>query len=226
MTIISNLWEAVLSDLVNSPKQADLSLAAFAEALASNSAAPGGGAATALAGALAAALAAMVARLTLDRPRYAGVAAEMARVCEQADALRTQLLGLVDADSQAYAALMAAYALPKGTAAQDAGRASAIQAALRAATAVPLATAEACMTALTLAAHAAEQGNRNAAGDAAVAALLAHAGLIGAARNVRLNLRGIVDAAYREETAARAADLAAAGDNALAAALRAADARA
>lgn len=217
--------EAALNLIDDTPQLTELSVGAFTEALAGASAAPGGGAATALAGALGAALTSMVARLTLGRPRYAGVEDEMARICAEADPLRTRLLDLLEADSQAYMALMAVYRLPGDTPDQAATRAAALQATLRDAIAVPLATAEACLEALGLAARAAAHGNPNASGDAAVAALLAHAGLAGATRNVRLNLRGIEDAVYRDETAARAADLMAAGDDALAAALRAADGR-
>ncbi len=214
-----------MSDHGESSQLADRSLAAFMEALAGNTATPGGGAATALAGALSAALAAMIARLTMGRPRYVAVEAEMARVCERADVLRSRLLALADADSQAYAAVMAAHRLPKETAAQAAARDAASQAALCEATAVPLATAEACAEALTLATQVAASGNRNAAGDAAVAALLAHAGLVGAARNARLNLRGLTDTRYRAEVDARSAAILVTGDAALTAALQAADER-
>lgn len=215
-----------MNTLDNTQPLADLSVGAFTEALAGASAAPGGGAATALAGALGAALAAMVARLTLGRPRYVGVEGALAGVCAEAEQLRARLLDLLEADSQAYTALLAAYRLPKDTPDQAATRAAAIQTALRAATAVPLATAEACLAALGLAAQAAAHGNRNAAGDAAVAALLAHAGLVGAARNARLNQRGLHDAAYRTEVSAQAAKLLAAGDETLRTALNAADSRA
>ena len=204
----------------------DLSLAAFTDALAGDSAAPGGGAATALAGALAAALTAMVTRLTLGRPRYTAVEAEMHRLCQQADALRARLLDLADADSRAYTAVMAAYRLPKGSGEEEATRARAIQASLHDATTVPLTTAEACAEALALAAQAAAQGNRNARVDAAVAALLAHAGLAGAARNVRVNLCELGDAAYREEAVTRVEAALAAGEIALTAAPHAADERA
>lgn len=211
-----------MEDTTTAMQLTGLSLTAFTDALAAGTAAPGGGAATALAGALGAALVGMVGRLTMDRPRYAEVAAEMARICRQADALRERLLGLMDADSRAYAGLMAAYGLPKGNADAEARRAHARQAALREATAVPLATAAACAEALALAAQAAALGNRNATGDAVAAALLAHAGLTGAAHNVRINLRGIADLTFREQALARIDDLLAAGATALAATLRAA----
>ena len=174
----------------------DLSLRAFTERLASADPAPGGGSAAAAAGALAAGLAAMVARLTIGRAKYADHQDEMARVLAQAERLRGQLLALVDADTAAYQNVMEAYRLPKGDAEQTAARKSAIQEALLHAADIPLAAAEAAVQVLNLAASAAQRGNKNAASDAAVAALLAHAALHGAARNVRINLEMIDDKTF------------------------------
>ncbi len=75
-----------------------------------------------------------------------------------------------------------------------------------------------------LAGQVAAHGNRNAASDAAVAALLAHAGLRGAARNVRINLDSLKDETFRAHAADRTAALLSAGDVALERALAAADA--
>jgi formiminotetrahydrofolate cyclodeaminase len=60
---------------------------------------------------------------------------------------------------------------------------------------------------LNIAALAAERGNPNAASDAAVAGLLAHAALLGAARNVRVNLRQIKDAPFCSAADARLSGL-------------------
>jgi formiminotetrahydrofolate cyclodeaminase len=171
----------------------DLSIRAFSERLASADPAPGGGSASAVAGALAAALAAMVARLTIGREKYAAHWDEMERVLAQAERLRGQMLALVDADTAAYRNVMEAYRLPKGDAERQAARKSAVQEALLHAADIPLAAAEAAVQILNLAALAAQHGNKNAASDASVAALLAHAALHGAARNVRINLQQIDD---------------------------------
>lgn len=205
------------------PQLVDLTLVQFADALGSAEVAPGGGSASALAGALGAALAMMVAGLTLGREKYAAYQGEMLDVQTRAGILKTRLLALVDADTEAYNQVMAAYRLPKDTEVQKTERASAIQAALRIATEVPLSTAEACVEALDLSGQAAARGNRNAASDAAVAALLAHASLRGAARNVRINLGSLEDEAFRAHAANRAAALLEAGEAALEHALAAAD---
>lgn len=208
----------------NTPQLINLTLTEFTDALGSDQTAPGGGSAAALAGALGGALAVMVARLTLGRPKYAAHQDEMAVVAVKADALKTRLLALVDADTAAYNQVTDAYKLPKDTDVQKTKRTAAIQTAFRAATEAPLASAEACAEVLDLAGQVAAHGNRNAASDAAVAALLAHAGLRGAVRNVRINLGSLQDAAYRAHAEDRVTLLLEAGESGLTRALAAADA--
>jgi methenyltetrahydrofolate cyclohydrolase len=176
-----------------SDRLVDLTIREFSERLASSDPAPGGGSASAVSGALAAALAAMVARLTIGREKYAEHQDEMETLLAQAERLRGQMLALVDADTAAYQNVLEAYRLPKRDASQVAARKAAIQEALLHAADIPLAAAEACVQVLNLAALASQHGNKNAASDAAVAALLAHAALHGAARNVRINLEQIED---------------------------------
>ncbi|MFQ5420156.1 MAG: glutamate formimidoyltransferase, partial [Anaerolineae bacterium] len=68
----------------------DITPEAFLAATADATPTPGGGSVAALAGALAGALAQMVAGLTVDRKKYADVAAEARAVLDQAQALRQQ----------------------------------------------------------------------------------------------------------------------------------------
>jgi formiminotetrahydrofolate cyclodeaminase len=171
-------------------------LTTFIPALASGEPTPGGGSAAALAGALGAALAAMVSRLTVGRPKYAAVDAQMQRAIVDADTLRSRLLQLVDEDAAAYDQVRAAYRLPKDTPEQQAVRAVTVQQALQGATRTPLATVDACLAVMRLAEQVVTSGNPNASTDGAVGALLAHAGLRGAALNVRINLGGIDDPAF------------------------------
>ena len=117
---------------------------------------------------------------------------------------------------------MHGYSLPRVTDADNALRTSEIQIALRRASEVPLETAEACGELIELAATVLELGNRNAASDAAVAALLAHAGLRCAALSVHTNLRSLRDEPFKSSARARLSQFQAAGDAALAKALTAA----
>jgi methenyltetrahydrofolate cyclohydrolase len=194
----------------------------FLAKLASDLPAPGGGSAAALAGAMAGALTCMVARLTIGRERYAAHQQQMIRVLDCAETLQKRLTALVDQDTLAYQDVMKAYSLPRVAEADSAQRISEIQKALRRAAEVPLEAAEACEELIELAATSAALGNRNAASDAAVAALLAHAGMRGAVLNVRTNLDCLLDQAFNSSTDARLSQLLASGDSALARALAAA----
>jgi methenyltetrahydrofolate cyclohydrolase len=175
----------------------DMQLTTFGEALASSAATPGGGSASALSGALAASLAAMVARTTAASEKFADRADEMNRAAVEADGLRSELLGLVDADAGAFAQVMAAFRMPKETAEEQAARSRAIQAGYKAAVEPPLRVCTRSVQVLKLALHVAEQGNPNAASDAGVSALLAAAALEGGALNVEINLGSIKDEAFR-----------------------------
>jgi len=89
--------------------------------------------------------------------------------------------------------------LPKQTDAEKAARTRAIQDALKHASAVPLRVAELCTQVLELARPIAEKGNKNAASDGGVGALMAEAGLRGAAFNVSINLGAINDETFVRE---------------------------
>ena len=185
----------------------DMTLATFGEALASSAATPGGGCAAALTGALGAGLAAMVARSTAASDKFADRADEMNAVAAEGDALRAELLGLVDADAAAFDQVMAAFRLPKETPEEKAARSEAIQSGYKAAVDPPLRVCTQSVRVLELAAQVAERGNPNAASDAGVAALLAAAALEGAAMNVEINLGSIKDESFKT-TAADAAQAA------------------
>ena len=163
------------------------SIADFLDALASDAPVPGGGAAAALAGALAAACAEMVGRFTVGRPRYAAVEQQARAAVERLATLRVELLAQMAADERAFAAVSAAYKLPKGTDEQRAARAAAIQAALIAAMQPPLAVMRASCDVLERAVELAAAGNSTVASDAACAAILGEAAVRAAALNVRAN---------------------------------------
>ncbi len=170
---------------------------AFLDAVASEAPAPGGGSAAALAGALAAALAAMVARLTAGRKRYADVQGQAEAIVAQAERLRASLTAAIAQDAAAYDGVVAACRLPKETAAEQAARQAAIEAATVRAAEVPLATARQAVEALELARDVARIGNVNALTDAGTAAYLAQAAFEGAAFNVRINAVQVRDAEKR-----------------------------
>lgn len=171
----------------------DLSLREFLDELSTDSPAPGGGSVSALAGSLAAALTSMVAALTHGKKGYEEVFSEMAELGSKAQKLKQRLLELIDEDTRAFDAVMAAMRLPKKTDEQKAERAHRIQAATVESIKVPLEVMETCMQVMELAGKVATKGNRNSLSDAGVALLQARAGLEGAAYNVLINLPGLED---------------------------------
>ncbi len=183
---------------------ADKPVRQFTDELASAAPVPGGGAAAALTGALAAALVSMVCHLTLGRPRFAAVAAEVQAILERSEAARTRLLHLIDADAAAYSAVAAALRQPRTTPEEKAARAAALQTALRQATEPPLAVARTAAEVLELAAPLVEKSNPSVLSDVGTAALLAEAALEGAILNVEVNLASLDDPAFvtsiRQET--------------------------
>src|SRR5581483_6740186 len=161
----------------------------FIASVAGPSPTPGGGSVVAHVGALAGALVQMVAGLTVGRPKYAAVDAEMRDVAQQAAEVTRELAVLVERDAESYNAVSAAYKMPK----TDPLREGAIIKGLIGAAEVPLETARVAARAAVLAAIVAEKGNTNAVSDAGVAALLAQAACRGAAYNVRINIAALPD---------------------------------
>jgi glutamate formiminotransferase/formiminotetrahydrofolate cyclodeaminase len=102
---------------------------------------------------------------------------------------------------------MAAFALPKATAADQQARTAAIQAATQRATEVPLQVMRLAVEALPLALAMAEKGNPNSVSDAGVGALCARAAVRGAGLNVRINAKGLTDRARADAFVREAAEL-------------------
>lgn len=169
----------------------------FVDEVSSESPAPGGGSVAALAGSLAAGLAAMVANLTVGKKGYETAWADLSALAGRAQALKDRLLRAVDEDTEAFNQAMAAMRMPKATPEEQAARNAALEAGYQQAARVPLATAALCLEAIELAAEVAARGNRNSASDAGVAALMARAGVEGAALNVLINLGSVKDEAFK-----------------------------
>jgi formiminotetrahydrofolate cyclodeaminase len=176
----------------------DKSVETFLDELASKQATPGGGSAAAVMGAQAAALISMVCNLTIGKPKYAAVEAQMQVLLAESEALRQTLMGMIKADVDVFDKLMACYGLPKSTDEEKSQRTEQIQLALKDATLVPLECAKACAEAIGLSRLAAEYGNLGVISDAGVAVMAAYAGLKSAALNVRINAASLKDRAFAE----------------------------
>jgi glutamate formiminotransferase/formiminotetrahydrofolate cyclodeaminase len=176
-----------------------LPLAGFVDETASESPAPGGGSVAAAVGALGAALGAMVANLSAHKRGWDARWEEFSRRAEQGQELKDRLLRLVDEDTRAFNAVMAALGLPRDSDAEQARRNGAIAAANRRAIEVPLQVMRTSVATFELLEAMASDGNPASVSDAGVGALCAGAAVRGAWLNVRINLAGVSEAAYAAE---------------------------
>ena len=186
-------------------KLIDLSVADFLQQLGSASPAPGGGSAAALAGAVAGALCAMVASLTEGKEKHRASWSDMEKVRREAAVLEGRLRALVDEDTEAFLAVMAARRLPRGSEEERETRASALQDAILRAARAPLATLSAIRSLSELPGIAADRGSPGCITDAGTAAQMLLAGGMAAAWNVRVNLPSLEDPAMQEEIRLQAA---------------------
>ena len=184
----------------------------FADLVASDAPAPGGGSAAALYGAVGAALAAMAAGLTRGRKKYAEFEEHAAKTEEKAGELKVKLLDVMDRDTEAFLDVSSAFGMPKATDEEKAARSAAIQAGLVGCIESPLAMMKHALEVLRLAEQVIGGFNTSSASDLGVGVLLVRAGLSGAWLNVKINLGSLKD---REKAAAYEAEARALLDEAL-----------
>jgi formiminotetrahydrofolate cyclodeaminase len=154
-------------------------------------------------GAQGAALVSMVCNLTIGKPKFAEVEAEMQEVLGKAEALRSQLTGLIQADIDVFNRLMSKYGLPKESDDEKAIRSAAIQEVLKDATEVPMQCVHACAEVIQLSKIAAQKGNPHAVSDAGAAVMAAYGALKSSALNVYINAGSIKDTIYIEAQLAK-----------------------
>ncbi|MBQ6577147.1 MAG: glutamate formimidoyltransferase [Bacteroidales bacterium] len=195
-----NPREKVIEFLMEDPEEMKkkerlvrMDLKAFAKETASESPAPGGGSISAYMGALGAALSTMVANLSSHKRGWDDRWEEFSQVAEKGQALTDELLALVDEDTASFDAIMAVFAMPKGTPEEKEARAEALEKATLYAAQVPLKTMKTAFKALPLALEMASKGNPASASDAGVGALAATAAIKGACLNVRINAASLKD---------------------------------
>ncbi len=187
--------EYILDNEANKGKKklVDMNLVEFVDETASESPAPGGGSISAYMGAMGSALGSMVANLSSHKRGWDARWEEFSDWAEKGKAYQTELIKMVDEDTNAFNFIMDAFGLPKKTDEEKAARTKAIQDATKYATEVPFKTMELCYNCMEVAKAMAEIGNPNSVTDAGVGALAARSGVIGAFLNVKINAAGLDD---------------------------------
>lgn len=183
---------------------ASLDLYGFADELASESPAPGGGSVAALNGSLSAALSSMVANLTVKKKKYKDVKENMIKIAEEGQKIKDFLLLMVDKDTEAFNKIMDAFSLPKKSEEEIKERKERIEEATKEATLVPFEVLKQCEKLTELALYVSEFGNINSASDGGVAGLTAVVAAKGAFYNVIINLEGIEDESFKKDISSKA----------------------
>lgn len=148
----------------------DSTLTKYLDDLAAKLPAPGGGSAAALNAGLGASLISMVVNFTLGKPKYAEHDAELKKILEKSESLRSEFLNLVDLDVTAYKSKDIKQALD-----------------------VPFQLCRLCFEGAGLCPLLIEKGNVNLISDVAVAAILLESAFASAYFNVEINLKALAD---------------------------------
>ncbi|MEG1583945.1 MAG: cyclodeaminase/cyclohydrolase family protein [Anaerovorax sp.] len=184
-----------------------LNLKDYTQLLSSDAPAPGGGAASALAGAQGMALTLMVVNLTLGKEKYADCEALCLETKEKGESLMAQLTAGIDKDKEAFEVLSAAYKLPKEKEEEKKCRSQGIGAATLVATKVPIDAMTQGVDGLKLTLPLVGNSNKGAVSDLGAAAVNLLSCVKGSWLNVLINLPGIQDQTLAKELKEKGASL-------------------
>ena len=180
----------------HSKKLADMDLRSFANETASESPAPGGGSISAYVAALGVSLGTMVANLSSHKRGWDDRWEEFSDWAEKGQALKDELLLLVDEDTHAFNLIMDAFGMPKSSDNEKLLRTKTIQEASKYAMEIPFRVMQKSLESMEIMKAMALTGNPNSASDAGVGALCARTAVKGAFMNVKINAAGIDDHAF------------------------------
>ncbi len=167
----------------------------FNTLLASRSAVPGGGGASALAASLGCALGSMVVNLTIGKKKYSQYEDELNKLLHELEELVSKCQCLIDEDAKAFEPLSKAYSIPK----DDPTRAEEMERCLRLAAEPPMEIVRLSCKGIKIHRRLEEIGSVLAVSDVGTGVIILWASLYGAAMNVRVNTKLMTDRAYAEK---------------------------
>lgn len=188
-------------------KLIDMNLVAFADETASESPAPGGGSISAYVATLGVSLATMVANLSSHKRGWDEKWEFFSQWAEKGQAIKDQLLAMVDEDTNAFNKIMDAFGLPKSNEEEKKIRTQAIQDATKYAIEVPFKVMKLAHSSLEIIKEMTVSGNPNSVTDAGVGALCARTAVMGAHLNVKINAAGLNDKAFVEDIFKQSAEI-------------------
>ena len=163
----------------------------FVDEVSRDSPAPGGGSVAALSGALGAALGTMVANLSISKAGFEDYKDKLTEIAKKGQFTKDELVKAIDDDTNAFDEVIKAMRMPKDTDEEKENRNIEMQKGYQSATLVPLKTVENCRDSLEICKSISEIMDEGMASDVGSGALMANAGAIAAAYNVRINLKSI-----------------------------------
>lgn len=179
----------------------------FVDEISRDSPAPGGGSVAALSGALGAALCTMVANLSTSKAGFEDKKEKLAEISKKGQFTKDELVKAIDDDTTAFDKVIKAMRMPKDTEKEKETRGNEMQKGYQSATLVPLKTVEDCRNALQICLDISNIMDEGMASDVGSGALMANAGAISAAYNVRINLKSIIDKKFSNNTKTKLAEL-------------------
>jgi glutamate formiminotransferase/formiminotetrahydrofolate cyclodeaminase len=202
--------EKIIEYMINDEKDeklVDMDLAAFADETASESPAPGGGSISAYVGSLGVSLGTMVANLSSHKRGWDDRWESYSDWAEKGQALKDELLFLVDEDTRAFNRIMEGFGLPKSTDEEKAARHQAIQEASKYAMQIPFRVMERSLESMEVMQAMAENGLEASVSDAGVGALCARTAVMGAFLNVKINAEGVDDKEFVNDLLSHGAEI-------------------
>jgi|ACXJ01.1.fsa_nt_gi formiminotetrahydrofolate cyclodeaminase len=169
----------------------------FLERLASPTAAPGGGAASAAVSVIAASINAMVSGITMEKKSYSAFREMMSEIKNRSESAAKDLRKLMKDDETAFNLIVSAWKMPKGTPDQIQERNKKMNEAIRQAVAVPWKIAQKSMVILQDSLLISRHGLKSAITDSMCSAEFSASAIRGVLQNVAINIKD-ADADFRE----------------------------
>ncbi|MBT8327515.1 MAG: cyclodeaminase/cyclohydrolase family protein, partial [Bacteroidia bacterium] len=192
---------------VESEHLISMSVKELANETASESMAPGGGSISAYVGALGVSLGTMVANLSANKPGWENKLDYFSPLAETGQAIKNELLFLVDEDTRSFNAIIDAIRMPKDSEEEKKLRKNAIEKASQYAAEVPLKVMETSSKAIHLLNEMTNSGNPASITDAGVGALCVKTAIGGAFMNVMINIKDLNDKEFSKQVAVKAKDI-------------------
>ncbi len=144
-------------------------------------------------------MATMVANLSSHKRGWDDRWEEFSDWAERGKACHDEMLRLIDADTNAFNRIVAAWGMPSSSEAEKAAKNEAVQAATKEAIRVPFRMMEVARRSMEVARAMAETGLKASVSDAGVAVLCARSAVMGAFLNVKINAPQLDDKAWANE---------------------------